>query len=60
MEDLDKIRYAQGSTPTATIRKHMQKTMQDHAAVYRTQDSLAEGVVKIDEVCKAGRDRWIF
>ena len=28
----------------------MQKTMQDHAAVYRTQDSLAEGKVKIDEV----------
>ena len=30
--------------------KNMQKTMQDHAAVYRTQDSLAEGVVKIDQV----------
>lgn len=50
MADLDKVRYASGSTPTASIRKAMQKTMQDHAAVYRTQDSLAEGVQKIDEV----------
>jgi succinate dehydrogenase/fumarate reductase flavoprotein subunit len=28
----------------------MQKTMQDHAAVYRTQETLAEGVTKIDQV----------
>jgi succinate dehydrogenase/fumarate reductase flavoprotein subunit len=28
----------------------MQKTMQDHAAVYRTQATLAEGVTKIDQV----------
>lgn len=48
--DLDKIRFASGHTPTASIRKAMQKTMQDHAAVYRTQESLAEGVVKIDQV----------
>lgn len=52
VEDLDKVRYAKGNTSTAAIRKHMQKTMQDHAAVYRTQDSLAEGKVKIDEVCR--------
>lgn len=35
VEDLDKVRFAKGSTSTASIRKKMQKTMQDHAAVYR-------------------------
>jgi len=35
VEDLDKVRFAKGSTSTASIRKNMQKTMQDHAAVYR-------------------------
>jgi len=34
----------------------MQKTMQDHAAVYRTQESLAEGVTKIDKVVDSFQD----
>lgn len=37
-------------TPTAEIRRNMQKTMQDYAAVFRTQETLAEGCVKIDGV----------
>jgi len=32
---LDKIRHANGSTPTAKMRLEMQKTMQSHAAVFR-------------------------
>ncbi|KAJ1450477.1 FAD binding domain-containing protein [Pelagophyceae sp. CCMP2097] len=48
--DLDKMRFSSGATPTAQIRKTMQKTMQDHAAVFRSQESLAEGVEKIDAV----------
>jgi succinate dehydrogenase (ubiquinone) flavoprotein subunit len=48
--DLDKLRYAEGSTPTAEIRGEMQAVMQEHAAVYRTSDLLAEGKVKIDDV----------
>ena len=35
--NLDTLRHATGARPTASIRLEMQKTMQDHAAVYRTQ-----------------------
>lgn len=44
---LDKTRYADGGTPVAELRLKLQKEMQDHAAVYRTQESLAEGVVRL-------------
>src|SRR5579859_3610328 len=44
---LDKLRHANGSRPTAEIRLEMQKTMQRHAAVFRTGESLNEGVVKL-------------
>jgi succinate dehydrogenase (ubiquinone) flavoprotein subunit len=50
LDNLDKLRYAKGSLPTSQIRLEMQKCMQDHAAVYRTQESLAEGVSKIDKI----------
>jgi succinate dehydrogenase / fumarate reductase flavoprotein subunit len=52
----DKIRHANGALPTATIRKNMQRTMQNHAAVFRTQDVLAEGVVKMREVYQSFND----
>ena len=45
----DGIRHSSGKKPTSEIRKDMQKTMQDHAAVFRTEKSLAEGVKKIDQ-----------
>jgi succinate dehydrogenase / fumarate reductase flavoprotein subunit len=41
---LDRLRNADGSRPTAEIRLEMQKVMQNHAAVFRTGESLAEGV----------------
>lgn len=47
---LDKLRNASGSLPTSQIRKNMQRTMQNDAAVFRTQESLEHGVKKIDEV----------
>ena len=34
---------------TATIRRNMQKIMQNNAAVFRTQETLAEGCDLIDE-----------
>lgn len=43
---MDKTRFADGGTPVAELRLNLQKKMQDHAAVYRTQESLAEGVVR--------------
>ena len=44
---LDKLRNANGSRPTAEIRLEMQKTMQAHAAVFRTGDSLLTGIDKL-------------
>lgn len=48
--NLDKVRNASGDIPTAKLRLNMQKTMQNHAAVFRTGDSLKEGVEKIDAI----------
>ena len=47
LDRMDRIRHAQGGSNTGEIRLAMQKTMQDHAAVFRTSASLAEGVAKM-------------
>ena len=47
---LDRLRNAQGTRRTSEIRLDMQRVMQDHAAVFRTGESLAEGVQKLDAV----------
>src|SRR5690606_650311 len=47
---LDKLRNAKGSLPTAKIRLNMQRVMQDHAAVFRTGESLQEGIDKLEKV----------
>ena len=44
---LDKLRHANGSRPTAEIRLEMQKTMQLDAAVFRTGESLNQGIGKL-------------
>jgi succinate dehydrogenase / fumarate reductase flavoprotein subunit len=46
---IDKLRNAKGSRPTAEIRLEMQRIMQNHAAVFRTGDSLDEGVRLLGE-----------
>jgi succinate dehydrogenase / fumarate reductase flavoprotein subunit len=46
----DRLRQANGGTPTAALRERMQRTMQDNCAVFRTADVLAAGVRLIDEV----------
>jgi succinate dehydrogenase (ubiquinone) flavoprotein subunit len=53
---VDKLRHAQGKVPTADIRLTMQKHMQDNAAVYRTQETLALGKTLIDEDVKLFED----
>ena len=47
---LDRLRYADGAVSTATIRDKMQRTMQGNCAVFRTEEILEEGKVKIDEI----------
>ncbi len=44
IERIDRLRNADGSRSTADIRLEMQKVMQNHAAVFRTGESLGEGV----------------
>ena len=44
VERIDRLRNADGSRPTADIRMEMQRVMQDHAAVFRTGETLSEGV----------------
>jgi succinate dehydrogenase / fumarate reductase, flavoprotein subunit len=45
---LDHFRNAQGGTPTAQLRDRMQKTMQKHAAVFRTDELMQEGIKQMD------------
>jgi succinate dehydrogenase / fumarate reductase flavoprotein subunit len=44
VERIDRLRNANGSRPTAEIRLEMQKVMQDHAAVFRTGETLQQGL----------------
>lgn len=50
---LDGFRYADGDLTTAEIRLNMQKTMQNHCAVFRQDEVLDEGVTMIDNVFKS-------
>ncbi len=49
LERLDRLRQANGSRSTAEVRLEMQRTMQHHAAVFRTGDVLKEGVKKLSQ-----------
>lgn len=53
---LDKIKHNKGSRTPADIREKMQKTMQDHAAVFRTGPVLEEGVQKMQEIAREFED----
>ena len=53
---LDKVRNADGSSTTAAIRRSMQRTMQNNAAVFRTQETLEEGNKLIDECVESYKD----
>ena len=52
----DGLRHASGSVPTAELRLRMQRTMQQYAAVFRSSDSLTEGVEKMTAVAAAEND----
>ncbi|MCS6854849.1 MAG: FAD-binding protein, partial [Elioraea sp.] len=47
LDRLDRTRHASGGSTTGELRLAMQRTMQNHAAVFRTSASLAEGVEKM-------------
>ncbi|XP_031667879.1 succinate dehydrogenase [ubiquinone] flavoprotein subunit, mitochondrial isoform X1 [Oncorhynchus kisutch] len=58
--NLDKIRFADGNTRTSEIRLNMQRTMQTHAAVFRTGDVLKEGCDKMDAIYQTMEDIKTF
>jgi succinate dehydrogenase / fumarate reductase flavoprotein subunit len=52
----DRLRFADGSTTTAALRLEMQQAMQEDAAVFRTGDSLASGVQRLQSVQDRRKD----
>ncbi|WP_346906998.1 succinate dehydrogenase flavoprotein subunit [uncultured Roseibium sp.] len=50
MERFDRLRNANGNTPTADLREKMQRAMQEDAAVFRTQESLEQGCKRLTEI----------
>merc|ERR1712136_567257 len=50
--NIDKMRFADGDINTSAIRLKMQKTMQTHAAVFRTGDVMREGIEKMNLLWK--------
>lgn len=54
--NLDWVRNANGAVPTADLRLSMQKTMQNHAAVFREEKTLQEGVDKMAKIYKQLKD----
>jgi succinate dehydrogenase / fumarate reductase flavoprotein subunit len=50
MTRFDRIRHASGDLRTAELRRAMQRCMQDHAAVFREQKSMAEGTKKMTDI----------
>jgi succinate dehydrogenase / fumarate reductase flavoprotein subunit len=49
---LDHFRNAKGGSPTAEVRTEMQRAMSAHAAVFRTDELMAEGVEKLADTYK--------
>lgn len=56
---LDKVRFSNGKHSAAHIRRSMQKSMQRHAAVFRRQDLLEEGVRQVNEISEMHTDLGI-
>ena len=56
VERFDHMRYSEGSIRTAEIRLEMQKIMQRHCAVFRTQELLDEGKEKVFGVWEMLKD----
>ncbi|MBL8580640.1 MAG: succinate dehydrogenase flavoprotein subunit [Rhizobiaceae bacterium] len=52
MARFDRLRFADGSQPTAVLREKMQRAMQEDAAVFRTQESLEQGCKRVSAIWK--------
>ncbi|GHD39231.1 succinate dehydrogenase flavoprotein subunit [Thalassobaculum fulvum] len=56
IERLDRMRNAKGGTNAGKIRLDMQRTMQTHAAVFRTDELMQGGIKKLHEVAGSMAD----
>jgi succinate dehydrogenase / fumarate reductase flavoprotein subunit len=60
MARFDRLRHANGSSPTSALREKMQRAMQEDAAVFRTQESLDNGCRRISELWGQMADIKVF
>ncbi|KAL4218121.1 hypothetical protein ACF0H5_022857 [Mactra antiquata] len=58
--NIDRLRFANGTVPTADLRLRMQKTMQNHAAVFRDGPTLDEGVQKMRDLNEEMKDIKVY
>jgi succinate dehydrogenase / fumarate reductase, flavoprotein subunit len=56
LERFDRLRHANGSRGTAAIRLEMQKIMQLDAAVFRTGETLAQGIARLGDTFRSFGD----
>ena len=56
LQRFDKIRNSTGQTKTSELRLSMQKTMQSKCAVFRTEDTLKQGVDEIRKPFEGMKD----
>ena len=56
VQRVDRLRHAKGEHPTAKIRLRMQRVMQNHAAVFRTGETLQEGIDALKPVFASFQD----
>jgi succinate dehydrogenase / fumarate reductase flavoprotein subunit len=52
----DLLRHAHGGESTAAIRQRMQRSMQLHAAVFRTGSALKEGIAELTQIAHSFAD----
>ena len=50
MDRFDRLRNADGGTPTASLRDDMQRAMQEDAAVFRTEETLQSGCQRVSAI----------
>jgi succinate dehydrogenase / fumarate reductase flavoprotein subunit len=56
----DRLRNANGGSPTAVVREKMQRIMQEDAAVFRTSETLKSGVERITALYGALDDLKVY
>lgn len=56
LDRFDKLRRASGSTPTSKVLLALQKNMQNHCAVFRTEETLQKGIDGMDAVLEMRKD----